>query len=134
MQIDLWSHIETPVMDEEILKSGAKVNEQIMQQGEDIYKQKLEGQISAVAMLVPGVQEVETKADLSEKGEVLNLHIVVRPIVAVTPDDGKIEVFSNPDDKFELEEREVIMEKLLYVVTNMYGLDGSQIKIEFEGG
>ncbi len=135
MQIDLWSHTETHPLDEEILKSGAKINNQILEQGEDIYKQKMEGQISAVAMLVPGIQEVETKAEISEKGEVLNLHILVRPSVTVVQDDdGKIGAFSNQENKYNPEEREAIIEKLLYVVTNMYGLEGTQIKVEFEGG
>ncbi len=134
-QIDLWAHTQSPITEEEILKSGAKINEQIMGQGDEILKQKLEGQISAVAMLVPGVQEVETKAEISGNGAVANLHIVVRPeVIAAEDDTGKIGVFSSQPGKYTLEEREAIQEKLLSVVKNMYGLEGTQIQVEFEGG
>lgn len=134
-RIDLWTHTQNSITKSQILETGTKINEQIINQGDEMIRQKLEGQISAVAMLVPGIQEVDTKANLSSNGELSSLHVIVRPeVVQVEDETGKIGVFSNRDNNYSGEEKEAIKEKLLNVLINMYGLDGTQIQVEFEGG
>lgn len=134
LKIDLWTYKEDLIKEEEILKSGEKINRHIISQGDEVIKQKLEGQISAVAMLVEGVQEVETKASLANNGELSSLHILVRPEVLVLDDEtNKIGVFSSAG-KYEEGKKQAIAAKILSVVKNMYSLDSTNIKIEFEGG
>lgn len=134
-RIDLWNHTQSSITQNQILEAGTKINEQIFNQGDEIIKEKLEGQISAVAMLVPGVQDVDAQADLSSNGELSKLYILVRPEgVQVEDETGKIGVFSNRDNDYSEEEKKAIKEKLITVLMNMYGLDGTQIQVEFEGG
>lgn len=134
-RIDLWAHTQSSITEGQILETGTKINEQIFNQGDEMIKEKLEGQISAVAMLVPGVEEVDTKANLSSNGELSKLHVIVRPEITPAEDDaGKIGVFSNRANNYSGEEKEAIKEKLLNVLMNMYGLDVTQIQVEFEGG
>lgn len=134
-RIDLWNHTQSSITQNQILEAGTKINEQIFNQGDEIIKEKLEGQISAVAMLVPGVEEVDAQANLSSNGELSKLHVIVRPEVPQVEDDtGKVGVFSNRSNDYSQEEKQAIKEKLINVLMNMYGLDGTQIQVEFEGG
>ncbi|NLB88966.1 MAG: stage III sporulation protein AF [Syntrophomonadaceae bacterium] len=134
-RIDLWTHTQSSIMQNEILETGTKINEQIFNKGDEVIKEKLEGQISAVAMLVPGVEEVDAQANLSSNGELSKLHVIVRPEVPQVEDDtGKVGVFSNRSNDYSQEEKQAIKEKLINVLMNMYGLDGTQIQVEFEGG
>ncbi|HZK44506.1 MAG TPA: stage III sporulation protein AF [Syntrophomonadaceae bacterium] len=134
-KIDLWAYTEEVSTEEDLMETGAKINEQIMSQGDELIKQKLEGQISAVAILVPGIEEVDAKVDISNHGGISKLHIMVRPeTIEMEDSSGKIGVFNHQLNKYSSEEKEAIQKKLLSVLGNMYGIDGGQIKIEFVGG
>ena len=68
------------LLQNQILEAGTKINEQIFNRGDEIIKEKPEGQISAVAMLVPGVQDVDApKLIYPVMGELSKLYILVRP-------------------------------------------------------
>ena len=61
------------VEEESLLRRGQEINQNIMNHNQSLLKEKLEGQINAVVLLVPGVETVETEAFIS--GEVLKTQL-----------------------------------------------------------
>ncbi|MDD2585351.1 MAG: stage III sporulation protein AF [Syntrophomonadaceae bacterium] len=133
-QINLWDYTEDINKTEQILEDGREISDQIMDTGHDMMREKLEGQVSAVAVLVPGVQEVQAEVELNNEGAVDNLYLIVKPEKATTGADGDINVFSGGDESLSRPEQENIKNKIIQVMQNLYGLNSSAIKIEFEGG
>ncbi len=134
-QINLWTYQEDMAVSEEILKSGGQIQKQITAQGDEIIKEKFEGQVSAVATLVPGVKQVKTKAQLDQGGAIDNLHILISPEI-LTGENDDIEVDEELLEIGELGEveKQLIQEKIQRVISHMYNLENAHIQIEFEGG
>ncbi|NLJ72720.1 MAG: stage III sporulation protein AF [Syntrophomonadaceae bacterium] len=132
--LDLWNYNEKILNEEEILKSGIQINEQLISNSDEIIKEKLAGQISAVAMLVEGIETVETKLVLSSNGELSTISLLVSPeILASDNNEKQLEIFST-NKILKDEEKERLVNKILNIMENMYGLDSSNIKIEFKEG
>jgi stage III sporulation protein AF len=116
-QISVWDDRVDGHIPQEIQASGQKIQQQIAGKSSELMKGKLEGQISAVAILVPGVDDVHTEVSVGEDGSLQRLQLMVRP--------------SSPQSETEQKE---IQRKILQVMSNLYGLKGENIKINFEGG
>lgn len=133
-QVQLWDYTEELSETEEILEGGREVSNQIMNNHNDMVRDKLRGQISAVAMLVPGVEDVQAEVELSSEGSVNSLCLVVRPEKDTAEEDSNIDVFSGGEEAFDIQEQEQIKKKILQVMKNLYGINSIDIQIEFEGG
>jgi hypothetical protein len=91
---------------------------------------KLEGQINAVVLLVPGVETVETEAFISGGGiEKLSFRISEEQ-ADIGEDEPGVWLGESGDEQL----KEQIEKKVRAVVINMYGLREEQIEISFEGG
>lgn len=136
LEIQWWDFQVSPEQQETIMRQGREVNQQISAANQQSLAQKIEGQISAVAMLVPGVDDVETRVGLNKDGSVQSLDLVVvsQPDKPVGDEPGKINVFSGNEDSQEDKDRESIRRKLTSVIHNLYGLEDISVQIEFEGG
>ncbi len=132
-KINLWTYTGDFITGHEIMESGNKINAQIMQEGNGLLKEKLEGQISAVALLVPGVTSAESKVQMGQNGEIIDLHILISSQDLEKEKDTKIgEIL--PYVKNDADAQKNIEEKILIVVRNMYSLENVNIQVEFEGG
>ncbi|HBQ26730.1 MAG TPA: hypothetical protein DD791_10095, partial [Syntrophomonas sp.] len=77
-EINLWDYQVSSEQEREILEKGNRINRQIAISTETGIKEKMEGQVSAVAMLVPGVKEVKTSATINDEGGLNKLDLIVR--------------------------------------------------------
>ena len=113
-------------------ETGEQVNRDIQKAGNEVIKEKIEQQINSLAILVPGVGDLNTQVALDpENGELSEVTLVIKPIHKGS-EDGAVEAFSSRDQKNQ--DREVIKEKLVSMMKNLYGLKGQQVVIKFEGG
>jgi stage III sporulation protein AF len=130
-KINLWDYQMDTAKTDEIRQAGEKINHRIIEANEETVQGKMEKQIAAVAMLVPGVEDVDINAGVSNNA-------VVKVDLTVIPEHGsgedeKIGVFSGQHGLSE-DEKEKIRQKIINVMHNLYGLDQIQININFEGG
>lgn len=132
-QISVWDDRVDGHIPQEIQASGQKIQQQITGKSSELMKGKLEGQISAVAILVPGVDDVHTEVSVGEDGSLQRLQLMVTPRKNKSSDEvEKVNGFSGSPQS-ETEQKE-IQRKILQVMSNLYGLKGENIKIIFEGG
>lgn len=134
-KINLWDYQVKEFSQDEILENGGKLNRQISESSNSIMKDKLEGQISAMAMLVQGVEEVDIKAELNDDGSIRKLNLLV------TPDQGTkaanqehVKAFSGSENAISQKEQQQISNKIITVINNLYGFENVDIDINFEGG
>lgn len=113
-------------------ETGKQVNRDIQKAGSEVIREKIEQQINSLAILVPGVADLNTRVALDpESGELSEVMLVIRP-AHESSEDGAIEAFSSNDQ--ENENLEVVREKLTSMMRNLYGLEDQQVVIKFEGG
>lgn len=134
--IDLWDYqLSSDYQEREILERGNRINQQLVQTGQSNITEKIEGQVSAVAMLVPGVKEVETKVSLNREGGVGKIKLVVRPEESKDPPvEEKINAFVVGGDSPQAEDYKQIEEKMRGVINNFYGFKAIEIQSQCEGG
>jgi len=132
-QISVWDDQVDEHISKEIQASGQKLQQQITGKSSELMKEKLEGQISAVAILVPGVDDVHTQVSIGDDGSLQGLQLMVRPGNNKSPEEvEKVNAFSGSSQS-DTEQKE-IQRKILQVMGNLYGLKGEKIEIKFEGG
>lgn len=115
-----------PVID--IQAEGNRVHEALVGQSKAVARQKMQEQINAVAVLVPGVQRVESQAELDDNGRVKKVVLAVElEKKAAAGKSGKEEAGSEVDEA-------VTETKITELMHNLYGFEESAIMIKFEGG
>ncbi|KUG05022.1 stage iii sporulation protein af [hydrocarbon metagenome] len=131
-QLNWWECKINEDIEESIVAGGRQINERILNQNQQMLKEKLEGQISAVILLVPGIEEVHTQAELRDSTiDRLKFNILLEETEG-SEEAGEIEVFI--DEEYSAEMKQQIERKINNVVSNMYGLGPERIEINFEGG
>lgn len=135
VKVSMWDYTDNYMDTGEILKKGNNINEEMKKQGDMLVKEKIQGQISAVALMLPEVEDVTTEAYITEQGSLKKLHIIVRPREDEKIESEKVGVFLNHNEQVSKnKEEEIIRKKITSIIQNLYGLDENYIKIEFEGG
>lgn len=133
-KVNLWDYQPDNAESERILQAGQKMNERITAANSAAIKEKVEGQLEAMALLVPGVEDVHINAGVDNTGMVTKLDLKVVPENSSSKgDEEKINVFSD-QKHFSAKEKEHIRQKIKSVVQNLYGLNNVDIDIKFEGG
>jgi len=133
-QISVWDDRLDEQVSKDIESGSQKIQQQINGQSNDLMRKKLEGQISAVAILVPGVDDVHTEVTVGEDGSPLKLQLIVRPGRKTTVDEVEpVNVLGSSQEK-GYTEQDKIQEKIKQVMNNLYGLKPENIQVEFEGG
>ena len=133
-EINLWDYQVSSEQKREILEKGTRINQQIAASTEVGIKEKMEGQVSAVAMLVPGVKEVKTSATLNGEGGLNNLDLIVRLEASKQEKEGEMNVFLGGGDAPSPEDKKQIEDKIRGVISNLYGFENLKINVQFEGG
>lgn len=135
-EVNLWDYHLSPEQEREVLERGSRINQQLARTGESSFTEKIEGQVSAVAMLVPGVKEVETRAALDGGGGLKKLVLLVRPEENTgLPGKGdEVKAFSKGGEQFPPVDHKQMEEKIRGVINNLYGFKNIEIEVQFEGG
>ena len=135
ISIEWWDLQMDPGHEAQIMEEGEKINQQIWQSQQEVVSDKVAGQIGAVALLVPGVEDVETQVVLNKAGTVESLQLVVRPQVTSTDEEAsQVGLFGESEPSLSAEEQEAIRSKLSTIIENLYGFENTVIQMEFEGG
>ncbi|MEN6326247.1 MAG: stage III sporulation protein AF [Syntrophomonas sp.] len=133
-EVKLWDLQSDIGQSEEIIEKGQVINRQITESNNAAIREKVQGQIASIAMLIPGVQDLETKIDLGQQGTLEKLHIMVTPGQANQSAETKnTQVFSENQTVVGEADKAQIREKILALLRNLYGLPKADIEIEFEG-
>lgn len=133
-KVNLWDYQVNQGQSEEILEAGKKINQRITAADSDAIKARVEGQIGAMTMLVPGVEDVNINAGVDSNGTVTRLDVKVIPGSGLGDEDNeKINVFSGQAG-LSRNEQEHIKQKIINLVENVYGFKNVNIEINFVGG
>lgn len=133
--IDSWDYQpkqSEPVVD--IKEEGTRIHQTLINQSKLAAKEKLEEQIDAVAVLVPGVEKVQSQVDVDESGKVRNLILSVRIESTEVNSGNKKTGQDRGRYGVDADYREQLANKISGLMHNFYGLEENAIKIEFEGG
>ena len=134
-QIFVWDDQVDAKTTQAIDAGSQKIKEQITGQSNVIMKEKLAGQIAAVAILVPGVDDVHTELSLGDNGSLQKLKLIVRPGADTKAYQvDQVNVFSSTAQDKNVAERDEIQRKIKQVMGNLYGMQADNIEIVFEGG
>lgn len=134
-QISVWDDQIDEKTTQDINEGSRKIQEQITSRSNDIMREKLAGQISAVVILVPGVDDVHTEVAINENGSPQKLKLTVRTGKAQNVEQIEpVNVLSSASQDSPAAEYDEIENKILRVIHNLYGLEADNIEILFEGG
>lgn len=134
LEIEWWDARTASSAPERIDQAGKELNQQIMSVNNQNLQEKVEGQVSAVAQLVPGVERVKTTAQLDQQGNLTSLKVVI------TPDKRRTDPAGNEDPARLTgtgpgkEAHDLIKSKVLDLLNNIYGFNGVNKEILIEGG
>ena len=110
---------------------GSELHSELIAQSNESVRSKLEGQISAIAMLVPGVAEVDSKIVLNEDGSIQKVTINVSGQDNNGADPSSVGTFW---DQEEARLGPDVEARMARIVMNMFGLSEQQIEIQVQGG
>lgn len=135
LEVSLWDYQFEEGMEQEVQEKGKELNQQVMERKQEIIRDKVQGQISAVSNLVPGVNDVHTEVQVKANGSLEKIEITVRPNQSdqVRPVEG-INVFSGTAESMTEGEQKQIENKIIQVLSNLYGIPSQDVEIKFEGG
>ncbi|MDD2510243.1 MAG: stage III sporulation protein AF [Syntrophomonas sp.] len=135
LKLNLWDYRLEEGKSEEIIHNGKQIQQEIISEHNNMARDKLQGQIDAVAVLVPGVEKVKSRIEIGENGELQTINIFLQ---SASPEAKKeeegIQVFSGENSNLSPEEKKLIEDKVVNIISNFYGLSTTQIEVEFEGG
>ena len=131
--VSAWDDSWPGYDNEYVTGTGARIQEQIKGQSDLLLQEKLEEQVSAVAILVPGVDDVQAELTLDQNGNPRRLGLVVQSSGPIKTDGIRpVEVWAGAETEADLDKAE-ITSKMIKIITNLYGLEAQDIEIVFEG-
>ena len=132
-QVEFWNYRVDDRVEKDILNRGKSLQKDLGKKGSTLVKEKVQGQISAVAMLVPGVDNVHTEVLVGPDGTVSEVKLLVRAQEAAVKNVDQVDVFSGKGKPQGEADQQVIRNKILQVLANLYGIEDKCINIDFEG-
>lgn len=134
LAVESWDVKWQEAQIEAMIGQGKGIRDKIWKDTAKQLKAKTEGQVAALASLVPGVESLRAEVKLDDQGRIARLVLVVgsKPEEAElkTAEVGALAAYNKPD----AEQKRSIERKLVDLVKNLYGLEPEQVKVEFEGG
>ncbi|MEA1960254.1 MAG: stage III sporulation protein AF [Bacillota bacterium] len=133
-QVEYWNYSVDREIEKDILEKGEKIQEGLGVQSSSLVQEKVQGQISAVAMLVPGVDDVNTEVLIGQDGAVSSIHVFVSAQRNEVENVDQVNVFYGLEEEADEVKEEEIHKKIVQVLKNLYGIEEENITIQFEGG
>jgi len=132
-QVSAWDDRSSQYDYQTINSGGEKIQDQIKGQGNSLLQEKLEDQIGAVAILVPGVDDVDAQIVMGDNGNPRKIELVVSSSSPAKADRIQpVEVWAGNDDG-DLTDKSQISDKMKKIITSLYGVEAGDIDIVFEG-
>lgn len=133
--LNFWDFREDKSLQQKIQENGADLQKDITNTQENLVKEKMQGQINAVAALVPGVDEVASEITMGEGQKIEKVQLIIKaePNKEVSS-VHEVQVNSGNNIDYNAQEQEQVIKKMKTLLNNFYGLDGVQLDIRFEGG
>ncbi len=131
LQIDAWEWSDYSLGQQQVMERGSQLQSTIMSHSNAGVQSKLEGQISAIAMLVPGVSTVDSKIALNPDGSIQKVTINVSGVGSRDSSESTLGVFSGQEDTFI---DPAVEPRMREIMKNMFGLSEQQIEIQVKGG
>lgn len=132
-QISAWDDRVYGSNAEKINSSSERIQKQITDRSNSLMQEKVEGQIGAIALLVPGVEDVETAVIIGDNGNPKKISLIVRSSQAA--ESGRIQPVEAWGRSAEnsVSDQITISNKVKRLITNLYGLEQEDIDVKFEG-
>lgn len=132
-QISSWDDRVYGSNAEKINSSSERIQKQITDRSNSLMQEKVEGQIGAIALLVPGVEDVETAVIIGDNGNPKKISLIVRSSKAA--ESGRIQPVEAWGHSVENSDSDqiAIRNKVKKLITNLYGLEQENIEVKFEG-
>jgi len=131
LQISSWEWSNYGFHQQEVLQKGSELHNKIITESNESVRSKLEGQISAIAMLVPGVGQVDSKIMLNADGSIQKVTLNVSGQGNSNADESSVGTFW---DEEEVQLGPDVESRMAKIVMNMFGLSEQQIEIQMQGG
>jgi stage III sporulation protein AF len=133
--LGFWDYQLDATMERSVRDKGEAINDRIYQPQQDMIQSKLEGQINALSILVPGVNEVQSKVQTNPDG---SLKKIVLQIDTGSPsrieEVAGVNVFSDQLQPIDRDEKEAIADKIVQMISNLYEIPQEKVEIDFGGG
>ncbi|HWP95915.1 MAG TPA: stage III sporulation protein AF [Syntrophomonadaceae bacterium] len=133
LEIAWWDTPPVQQSQDQISKAGQELNTRIGSLSNDDLQKKLEGQVTAVVNLVPGVKEVETQAEMDDKGHVTRLKLKISPDPIHSGEKTASPSLQAADQKMQQEASQVIERKVKDLLKNLYDFQETNIDVIVEG-
>lgn len=135
LAVSFWDYQLDKGVEDQVQEKGADLNKKVTEHNREIIREKMQGQISAVTSLVPGVNDVHTDVQFAGDGSLQKVELTVSPDKPgkVSPVAG-VNVFSGTQKVVKEDEQKSIQNKIIQVISNLYGIPSQDVQIEFEGG
>lgn len=134
-EISLWDYQMDEDVEQDVQVKGERIQQDVMERKQAIIQDKVRGQINAVTSLVAGVNDVQTEVDMEPDGSINKIELTVQPALSNKASQSEgINVFSGQQEAVSEAEREQIKNKILQVISNLYGIPSKEVDIKFEGG
>lgn len=135
LTVSFWDYQISQAAEQQIQEQGADLNRKVMQRNQEIIRDKVQGQISAVTSLVPGVNDVHTEVQVAGDGSLEKVELTVSPDKPEKVSSiARVNAFSGSREPVKDEEQQNISNKIIQVISNLYGIPGQNVQIKFEGG
>lgn len=133
LQISTWDDQVYSSDPDKINRSSERIQEQIANHSNSLLQKKVEGQIGAIAILVPGVNDVEAAVTITDNGSPQKISLIVRYFSSeknglVQP----VEVWGESAES-ENSDQTSISNKMKKLLSSLYGLEEKDIDVTFEG-
>jgi len=134
-ELSFWDYQLDSGIEKTIQEKGKELNNKVYQPEQSLIQSKLQGQIDAIGSLVPGVNGVQSQVETDSDGKVnkITLHVDAGQSSRIEEVAG-VKVFSNQPEKINQDEKKVIADKIVQLISNLYEIPDENVEIDFGGG
>ncbi|MBP1761623.1 MAG: hypothetical protein H6Q64_1165 [Firmicutes bacterium] len=133
--LGFWDYQLDAGIERSVHDKGEEINNMIYQPQQDVIQSKLQGQINALSILVPGVNDVQSKVQTNPDGSVKKITLQID-----TGSPSRIEevagvnVFSDQPQQIDADGKDAIADKIVQMISNLYEIPQEKVEIDFGGG
>jgi len=133
--LGFWDYRLDAGIERSVRDKGEELNNKIYQPQQDVIQSKLQGQINAISSLVPGVDEVQSEVQTNPDGSVKKITLQIDTGSPSRIEEVKgVDVFSDQPQQIDMDGKEVIADKIVQMIGNLYDIPQEKVEIDFGGG
>ncbi|HPT69011.1 MAG TPA: stage III sporulation protein AF [Syntrophomonas sp.] len=133
--LGFWDYQLDAGIERSVRDKGEELNNKIYQPQQDVIQSKLQGQINAISSLVPGVDEVQSEVQTNPDGSVKKITLQIETTSSSRIEEVTgVKVFSDQPQQTDADGKEVIADKIVQMIGNLYDIPQEKVEIDFGGG